>query len=134
MGPMSERFARAGARSKPEFFRTVNSTSHSMYATPINVLDWPKAKVSKQSRKDVRSTRPLEVSSLFSLILVPITSLYFFLIPRCPALSPEGGGRRHDRVIRRSSLFFFSFCPSFPPLFTFATFLFIVRYKRNDLS
>ncbi|KAF7312109.1 hypothetical protein MIND_00223200 [Mycena indigotica] len=47
MGKMPERFARAGARSKPEFFKE-------------NVrLDWPKAKASRQSKKDVRATRPL---------------------------------------------------------------------------
>ncbi|KAJ7220092.1 CMGC/CLK protein kinase [Mycena pura] len=47
MGKMPERFARAGARSKPEFFKD-------------NVrLDWPKAKASRQSKKEVRATRPL---------------------------------------------------------------------------
>ncbi|KAF8656867.1 hypothetical protein AX16_002414 [Volvariella volvacea WC 439] len=47
MGKMPERFARAGARSKPEFFKEGAK------------LDWPKAKSSKQSKKDVRNTRPL---------------------------------------------------------------------------
>ncbi|TFK40262.1 CMGC/CLK protein kinase [Crucibulum laeve] len=47
MGKMPERFARAGARSKPEFFREGAK------------LDWPKAKASRQSKKDVRATRPL---------------------------------------------------------------------------
>ncbi|KAJ6570181.1 kinase-like domain-containing protein [Mycena vulgaris] len=47
MGKMPDRFARAGARSKPEFFKD-------------NVrLDWPKAKASRQSKKEVRATRPL---------------------------------------------------------------------------
>ncbi|KAK2460905.1 hypothetical protein APHAL10511_007375 [Amanita phalloides] len=47
MGKMPERFARAGARSKPEFFREGAK------------LDWPKPKASRQSKKDVRATRPL---------------------------------------------------------------------------
>jgi dual-specificity kinase len=47
MGRLPEQFARAGARSKPEFFK------------PGAKLDWPKPKVSKQSRKDVKSTKPL---------------------------------------------------------------------------
>ncbi|TEB34629.1 CMGC/CLK protein kinase [Coprinellus micaceus] len=47
MGKMPERFARAGARSKPEFFKEGAK------------LDWPKAKASRQSKKDVRATRPL---------------------------------------------------------------------------
>lgn len=52
MGKMPERFARAGARSKPEFFKD-------------NVrLDWPKAKASRQSKKEVRATRPLSVSQV----------------------------------------------------------------------
>ncbi|EEB98548.1 hypothetical protein MPER_01921, partial [Moniliophthora perniciosa FA553] len=47
MGKMPDRFARAGARSKPEFFKDGAK------------LDWPKPKASRQSRKDVRSVRPL---------------------------------------------------------------------------
>lgn len=50
MGKMPDRFARAGARSKPEFFKDAAK------------LDWPKAKASRQSKKDVRATRPLAVS------------------------------------------------------------------------
>lgn len=50
MGKMPDRFARAGARSKPEFFKDGAK------------LDWPKAKASRQSKKDVRATRPLAVS------------------------------------------------------------------------
>ena len=52
MGKMPERFARAGARSKPEFFKD-------------NKLDWPKPKASRQSKKDVRATRPLTVGSCY---------------------------------------------------------------------
>ncbi|KAF8223105.1 kinase-like protein [Tricholoma matsutake] len=47
MGKMPDRFARAGARSKPEFFKEGAK------------LDWPKPKASRQSKKDVRSTRAL---------------------------------------------------------------------------
>ncbi|KAF6757242.1 CMGC/CLK protein kinase [Ephemerocybe angulata] len=47
MGKMPERFARSGARSKPEFFKDGAK------------LDWPKAKASRQSKKDVRATRPI---------------------------------------------------------------------------
>jgi dual-specificity kinase len=50
MGKMPERFARAGARSKPEFFKEGSK------------LDWPKAKASRQSKKDVRACRALQVS------------------------------------------------------------------------
>lgn len=50
MGKMPERFARAGARAKPEFFKDGCK------------LDWPKPKASRQSRKDVRATRSLHVS------------------------------------------------------------------------
>jgi len=52
MGKMPDRFARAGARAKPEFFKEGAK------------LDWPKPKASRQSKKDVRSTRPLSVSTL----------------------------------------------------------------------
>ncbi|TFK27188.1 CMGC/CLK protein kinase [Coprinopsis marcescibilis] len=47
MGKMPERFARNGARSKPEFFKDGSK------------LDWPKAKSTRQSKKDVKATRPL---------------------------------------------------------------------------
>ncbi|KAF8150784.1 CMGC/CLK protein kinase [Crassisporium funariophilum] len=47
MGKMPERVARAGARSKPEFFKDGGK------------LDWPKPKATRQSKKDVRATRPL---------------------------------------------------------------------------
>ncbi|KIM33326.1 hypothetical protein M408DRAFT_326086 [Serendipita vermifera MAFF 305830] len=47
MGRMPERFARKGAASKPEYFKEGNR------------LDWPKPKVTKQSRKDVRATKVL---------------------------------------------------------------------------
>lgn len=49
MGKMPDRFARAGARAKPEFFKDGPR------------LDWPKPKASRQSKKDVRATRPLQV-------------------------------------------------------------------------
>lgn len=52
MGKMPDRFARAGARSKPEFFKEGAK------------LDWPKPKASRQSKKDVRSTRALSVCAL----------------------------------------------------------------------
>ncbi|KAI0058779.1 CMGC CLK protein kinase [Artomyces pyxidatus] len=48
MGKMPERFARAGARSKPEYFKEGNK------------LDWPKPKATKQSKKEVRATRSLQ--------------------------------------------------------------------------
>jgi len=48
MGKMPERFARSGARSKPEFFKEQCK------------LDWPKPKATRQSRKDVRGTRSLQ--------------------------------------------------------------------------
>jgi dual-specificity kinase len=47
MGKMPDRFARAGARSKPEFFKEGSR------------LDWPKPKASRQSKKDVRATKSL---------------------------------------------------------------------------
>ena len=53
MGKMPERFARAGARSKPEYFKDGCK------------LDWPKPKATRQSKKDVRSTKSLRVGSSF---------------------------------------------------------------------
>jgi len=50
MGKMPERFSRAGARSKPEFFKEGGK------------LDWPKPKATRQSKKDVKATRPLQVT------------------------------------------------------------------------
>lgn len=47
MGKMPDRFARAGARSKSEYFKD-------------NKLAWPSPKTSKQSKKDVRATRSLQ--------------------------------------------------------------------------
>jgi len=47
MGKMPDRFSRAGARSKPEFFKEGGK------------LDWPKPKASRQSKKDVRACRSL---------------------------------------------------------------------------
>ncbi|KII89775.1 hypothetical protein PLICRDRAFT_108206 [Plicaturopsis crispa FD-325 SS-3] len=48
MGKLPERFARQGARSKPEFFKEGCK------------LDFPKPKSSRQSKKDVRATRALQ--------------------------------------------------------------------------
>lgn len=59
MGKMPDRFARAGARSKPEFFKDGSR------------LDWPKPKATRQSKKDVRSCRPLPVSFPFASSLKP---------------------------------------------------------------
>jgi dual-specificity kinase len=58
MGKTPDRFGRAGARSKPEFFKEGGR------------LDWPKAKASRQSKKDVRVTRPLQVCTLVSVMEV----------------------------------------------------------------
>ena len=49
MGRMPERFARKGATQKTEYFKDSSR------------LDWPPAKATKQSRKDVKATKPLEV-------------------------------------------------------------------------
>lgn len=57
MGKMPERFARAGTRTKPEFFKEGSR------------LDWPKAKASRQSKKDVRATRSLQVGVCFYHIM-----------------------------------------------------------------
>ncbi|KIJ52597.1 hypothetical protein M422DRAFT_58711 [Sphaerobolus stellatus SS14] len=48
MGRMPDRFARAGARSKPEFFKEGAK------------LAWPSPKSSRQSKKDVKATKPLQ--------------------------------------------------------------------------
>ena len=50
MGRMPDRFAREGAASKAEYFKDGAK------------LDWPKPKVTKQSRRDVKGTKPLVVS------------------------------------------------------------------------
>lgn len=49
MGKMPDRFARQGARSKPEYFKEGNR------------LAWPQAKATRQSRKEVRACRSLQV-------------------------------------------------------------------------
>jgi dual-specificity kinase len=49
MGRMPDRFARSGARAKPEYFKDAAR------------LDWPKAKSSRQSKKDVRACKPIAV-------------------------------------------------------------------------
>ncbi|KAI0360089.1 CMGC/CLK protein kinase [Trametes cingulata] len=48
MGKMPERFARSGARAKPEYFKEGSK------------LDWPKPKATKQSKKEVRACRSLQ--------------------------------------------------------------------------
>jgi hypothetical protein len=55
MGRMPERFARKGQASKPEYFKDGPR------------LDWPKPKVTKQSRKDVKSTKVLHVRIYLTL-------------------------------------------------------------------
>lgn len=50
MGRMPDRFSRKGATNKPEYFRDAGR------------LDFPKPKSTKQSRKDVRTTKALQVS------------------------------------------------------------------------
>jgi dual-specificity kinase len=55
MGRMPERFARKGMASKPEYFKDGPR------------LDWPKPKVTKQSRKDVKSTKALNVRLYLTL-------------------------------------------------------------------
>jgi dual-specificity kinase len=56
MGRMPDRFAQAGARSKLEFFWEGHK------------LDWPKAKATWQSKKDVKATWPLQVRHIPSPI------------------------------------------------------------------
>ncbi|PFH53095.1 hypothetical protein AMATHDRAFT_1523 [Amanita thiersii Skay4041] len=74
MGKMPERFARAGARSKPEFFKEGAK------------LDWPKPKASRQSKKDVRATRPLhDVIAPVD----PINKAFLNLVQRLLAFDPE---------------------------------------------
>ena len=46
---MPERFARSGARAKPEYFKEGSK------------LDWPKPKATRQSKKEVRACRSLQV-------------------------------------------------------------------------
>ena len=55
MGKMPDRFARAGARSKPEYFKEGGK------------LAWPQAKATRQSRKEVRACRSLQVSSAVAI-------------------------------------------------------------------
>jgi dual-specificity kinase len=72
MGKMPDRFARAGARSKPEFFKEGAK------------LDWPKPKASRQSKKDVRSTRALSVCApVYLVVHVTQTSLGCYTTDRC---------------------------------------------------
>ena len=69
MGKMPDRFARAGARSKPEFFKEGSR------------LDWPKPKASRQSKKDVRATKSLVV--ILHLRFLSPHSLNFHLLTGC---------------------------------------------------
>ena len=62
MGKMPERFARAGARSKPEYFKEGSK------------LDWPKPKATRQSRKEVRACRNLQVRKSTCTILEFLTN------------------------------------------------------------
>jgi hypothetical protein len=72
MGKMPDRFARAGARTKPEFFKEGAK------------LDWPKPKASRQSKKDVRSTRALSVCPPAYLFVHPAhTSAGRYTTNRC---------------------------------------------------
>ncbi|KAI9060983.1 CMGC/CLK protein kinase [Trametes sanguinea] len=48
MGKMPDRFARSGARAKPEYFKEGSK------------LDWPKPKATRQSKKEVRACRSLQ--------------------------------------------------------------------------
>jgi dual-specificity kinase len=76
MGKMPDRFARAGTRTKPEFFKEGGR------------LDWPKAKASRQSKKDVRATRSLQVSICPHFIM--LTTLIRRLLSGC---DPSDGQR-----------------------------------------
>lgn len=80
MGKMQERFARAGARSKPEFFKEGAK------------LDWPKPKASRQSKKDVRATRPLSVCEGRSLLRA-------FLKICCELLGGHSTDRSHQQTV-----------------------------------
>ena len=72
MGKIPERFARAGARSKPDFFKEGGK------------LDWPKPKVTRQSKKDVKAARPLQVSRTPSIFMIVLRELiaWFYSISR----------------------------------------------------
>ena len=61
MGRIPDRFARKGAVQKAEYFRENHK------------LDWPPAKATKQSKKDVKSTKGLEVC----LARIEFVSTYF---------------------------------------------------------
>jgi len=50
MGRMPDKFARAGARSKAEFFKEAPTGPR---------VAWPNSKASKQSRKEVKATKPI---------------------------------------------------------------------------
>ena len=91
MGKMPERFARAGARSKPEFFKEGSK------------LDWPKTKItSRQSRKEVRSTKSLLVCPLLdSAIMTMFLRLHLQeLIPQT-----DGINKQFYDLVRRLLMF-----------------------------
>ncbi|EJD06631.1 CMGC/CLK protein kinase [Fomitiporia mediterranea MF3/22] len=83
MGVMPERFVRAGARCKPEYFKDGNK------------LNWPPKKVSRQSRRDVRATKSLRD------IIPPIDIVnehFLDLVARLLAFDPQ------DRISVRDAL------------------------------
>jgi dual-specificity kinase len=83
MGRMPDRFARAGARSKPEWFKEGAR------------LDWPKAKATRQSKRDVRMTRAIQD------IIVPtdvINARFLDLVRKLLAFDPA------ERITVREAL------------------------------
>lgn len=97
MGGMPDRFARKGAAQKAEYFKEQHR------------LDWPSAKATKQSKKDVRATKSLEVRWVRTgivracvLISIPIlthskslsqstttTGLFWTSCANCSDLTPQ---------------------------------------------
>ncbi|KAJ3758533.1 CMGC/CLK protein kinase [Lentinula raphanica] len=81
MGKMPDQLARAGARSKPEFFKEGSR------------LDWPKPKASRQSKKDVRATRPLDpLLIVFQHVIQPtdhINRQFLNLVQKLLAFDPS---------------------------------------------
>lgn len=69
MGKMPERFARSGARAKPEYFKEGSK------------LDWPKPKASRQSKKEVRACRSLQVITPICLYANGLTVSFQEIIP-----------------------------------------------------
>jgi dual-specificity kinase len=113
MGRMPDRFAHAGQRSKPEFFKdpsTFSSSSSSSgrggdYAS-LTRLDWPKPKATRQSKRDVRNTRPL------GEVIPPIDSVnreFLDLVRRLLAFDPA------QRITVREALSHPYFSLTIPP-------------------